>query len=154
MARAIFDNFQFQFKILFLIFFDFSLLRNTKHNMVVHGRRKNQTLFWAIFRKRPLLLEFRILANARCSPPRFLGFQGTQSGMGNPKMSPSCRELNSDDFPFFRNLSSSSRTRDSFFGSLSKRPSLNSLITLLKRCVSQKQLTLQAFFLANEGRWI
>ena len=41
-------------------------------------------------------------------------------------MVPSCRELNSDDFPFFRNLSSSSRTRDSFFGSLNKKSSSSS----------------------------
>ena len=48
-------------------------------------------------------------------PPSFLVFQGTQSGVGHPEMHPSCRELNSDDFPFFRNLSSTSGTRESFF---------------------------------------
>ena len=47
-------------------------------------------------------------------------------------MHPSCRELNSDDFPFFRNLSSTSRTRDSFFGSLNKTSSSSSS-RLIKR---------------------
>ena len=47
-------------------------------------------------------------------------------------MVPSCRELNSDDFPFFRNLSSTSGTRDSFFGSCYKKLSSSSS-ALIKR---------------------
>ena len=44
-------NFQFQFKISVLIFFQFFLLGNTCQYVVVLGRRKNQTLFWASFGK-------------------------------------------------------------------------------------------------------
>ena len=54
--------------------------------------------------------------NARCDRRRFLRFQGTWSGVGHRKMSPSCRGLNSDEFSFFKILPSSSGTRDSFSG--------------------------------------
>ena len=53
-------------------------------------------------------------------------FWGTWSGVSLPEIVPSCRELNSDDFPFFRNLSSSSGTKDSFFGSCYKKSSSSS----------------------------
>merc|ERR1712001_356009 len=53
-------------------------------------------------------------------------------GEGHPEMVPSCQKLNSDDFPFFRNLSSTSGTRDSFFGSLNKKSSSSSS-RLIKR---------------------
>ena len=59
-------------------------------------------------------------------------FWGTWSGVSLPEIVPSCRELNSDDFPFFRNLSSSSGTKDSFFGSCYKKSSSSSS-RLIKR---------------------
>ena len=72
------------------------------------------------------------IINARCGRRRFLRFWSTWSGVGHPEMPPSCLELNSDDFPFFRNLSSTSGTRDSFFGSLNKKSSSSSS-RLIKR---------------------
>ena len=72
------------------------------------------------------------IINARCGRRRFLRFWSTWSGVGHPEMPPSCPELNSDDFPFFRNLSSSSGTRDSFFGSCYKKSSSSSS-RLIKR---------------------
>ena len=49
------------------------------------------------------------IINARCGRQRFLRFKGTWSGVGHPEMPPLCLELNSDDFPFFRNPLSTSR---------------------------------------------
>ena len=72
------------------------------------------------------------IINARCGRRRFLRFWSTWSGVGHPEMPPSCLELNSDDFPFFRNLSSTSRTKDSFFGSCYKKSSSSSS-RLIKR---------------------
>ena len=48
------------------------------------------------------------IINARCGRRRFLRFWSTWSGVGHPEMPPSCLELNSDDFPFFRNPPSTS----------------------------------------------
>ena len=42
------------------------------------------------------------IINARCGRQRFLRFKGTWGGVGHPEMPPSCLELNSDDFPFFK----------------------------------------------------
>ena len=66
------------------------------------------------------------IINARCGRRRFLRFWSTWSGVGHPEMPPSCLELNSDDFPFFRNISSTSGTKDSFFGSCYKKSSSSS----------------------------
>ena len=38
------------------------------------------------------------MINARCGRHRFLRFQGTESGVGHPKLPPSFRGLNFDDF--------------------------------------------------------
>ena len=48
------------------------------------------------------------IINARCGRRRFLRFWSTWSGVGHPEMPPSCLELNSDDFPFFRDPPSTS----------------------------------------------
>ena len=59
----VFENFTIKtiaFNFLFVGFFDFFLHDNTHWYIVVLGRRKNQTLFWASFGKLHFLVGFKI----------------------------------------------------------------------------------------------